>query len=196
MANDNFPRGLWPLELSRGGTVRTSYYRVDTATDLFLGMPVVRASDGEVAPAVIGSNNQILGSIVGFDIAGGILELDPFLDVSDLGDVTVRVAVADDPDQRFLIQEDTGGSALTLAALGTSVTPLYRATSGNTTTGYANLEVDRSTIVADTSGQLVLMETLDQINQDGTQNDFGNYCKLIVRILHHQNRGGAWNTPI
>lgn len=202
MANDDFPRGLFPLDLKWGEGVH--YYKAATAGDIFLYTPVALTANGVVAPVDVASAGavRILGTVVGFtdgapgggnSPGGGLATDDPYLDVSDLGsNPEPYVAVADDPMQLFVLQEDTGGSALTQAAIGTVGQGVWRtAGSGNTTTGYAQLEFDRSTIVTTKSGQFMLLGIMDVRNTDGTINTTGNYCKLIVRIMHHQRGDGA-----
>lgn len=204
MANDNFPRGLVPL---RWPFVSANYYRVGTAVDLFLGMPVELASTGYIGPVPVDSAGavQTIGVVVGF--AGtqkrSIATNDPFLDVSDLtppdpsSDTGDRYAlVVDDPDAEFIVQSDTGGTMATLADAGQAIAGIYRATSGNTSTGWANLELDASTNVAGNSGAFQLLRLHDIVNTDGTENTAGaNYAKWVVRLLNHQKRSGLNPVP-
>lgn len=192
MANDDFPRGLVPF--GPGGPLRVQAYLASTATDLYLGMPVALDANGYAVPADVTAASVSIGAIVGFQdgngagLAGG----DPFLDVSDLGATLLDrpyVLVADHPDQMYLIQEDTGGSALTQAAVGATMFGVYGATSGNDNTGWTRLELDRSGIATTTAGFVTLLQLVDTLNSDGTKNAFGNYAKLKVRLSHHQLSG-------
>lgn len=192
MANDNRPVGLYPLRPAGHSTIPVSVYQMNTGTDLFLYSPVAIAADGLVAAAIVGTAASVayLGSIVGFldENKASIQELDPWFDASDATAARYAI-VADDPNQEFLVQEDTGGAALTQAEVGTVFSMLYLATSGNTTTGIASLELDRSTTVTTTAGQVQLLRLHDALNSDGTANAVGNWGKWVVRILKHQ-RGG------
>ena len=203
MANDSIPRGLVPL---RWPSIPLNVYRVSTGVDLFLGIPVERAADGYIGPINLDSQGavQSIGVVVGFlgTKKAGLATNDPFLDVSDLtpptpsSDTGDRYAlVADDPDQEFVVQEDTGGTALALADNGLVGAMLYRATSGNTDTGWANLEIDASSFAAGNSGVVQLLRLHDLVNTDGTENSVGDYAKWIVRLNNHQKRSGISPVP-
>lgn len=204
MANDDFARGFFPLNWP---DMPVHYYRVSTSADIFLGMPVALASDGYIAAANVASAGAVvtIGVAVGFagTLKRGIATRDPFLDVSDLtppdpsSDTGDRwIAVADDPNQEFLVQEDTGGTALTLAEAGAAIPGLFRASSGNVTTGWANLEIDASEVVASNSGICQLLRLHDSVQTDGTENSVGDYAKWVVRLLHHQKRSGLNPLPV
>ena len=188
MANTEFPRGLFPLIRSAGQTLKTAYFLANTAADIFLGMPVDLGSDGLVAPMGVNTAGAIktIGVVVGFDVNGASFSGDPFLDVSDLGNDTVKLQVCIDPTQEYLMQEDTGGSALTQADAGTVATIIYLTGSGSTSTGWANLMIDRSTVAASGSGQVQLLRLQEIINRDGTQNAAGNFATWVVRLLNNR----------
>lgn len=203
MANTNFRRGLVPRNLNFSKGVH--YYRAGTGDDIFLGAPVTINAAGFCVPTAATSNGALasIGAAVGF-IDGNKAALatnDPFLDVSDIGsDPAPYVAVADDPVQEFIVKEDTGGTALTQADVGLLFPLVFSAdgasaTSGNTTTGWSFLELDRSLGTTTNSGQFQLLGLLDGVNEDGTLASFGNYANLIVRIVHHQKLIGIVPIP-
>jgi len=204
MVNDDFARGFFPLNWPN---MSIHAYRVSTATDIFLGMPVALVSDGYVGVANVVSAGAVvtIGVAVGFagTLKRGIATVDPYLDVSDLtppspsSDTGDRwIMVADDPNQEFLVQEDTGGTALALADAGAAIVGLFRATSGNTDTGWANLEIDADGVVVSNSGICQLLRLHDLVNNDGTENSVGDYAKWVVRLLHHQKRSGLNPLPV
>lgn len=198
MANDDYARGLVPLQWP---SVPCHYYRVATATDIFLGMPVELSSTGFVnAMNVTSAGYQsALGVAIGFagTLKRSIATADPFLDVSDLtppdpsSDTGDRfVLVADDPNQEYYIQGDTGGTLATITAAGESVTLLFRASSGNTSSGWANLEFDASSNAASTAALIQLLRAHDVVNTDGTENTMGaTYQKWVVKFVSHQHGG-------
>ena len=209
MANDNYPR-LMPLKPPGTQTVPANYYRVSTAADIFLGQPVAIAAAGYVVG--IGTPTAattVLGVAIGF--AGvnqrGLATNDPYLDISDLtppdpsSDTGDRyVLVSDDPSQEYLVQEDTGGTALTNAEIGASIDLIYRgavgsAVNGNTDTGWANIEIDASSVVTTTAAFAQLLRVHNAINQDGTENAPGDYGKWVIKFLNPQ-KAGAGLTPI
>lgn len=197
MANDNFPRGLFPLNWPK---TAVHYYRVSSAADVFLGEPVDLASTGYIVGGLAVSTAGIIQSIgvaVGFagPMKKGLATDDPFLDASDLAPLASGleagdrwVAVADDPDQVFIVQGDTGGTIAGLASVGESAALIYSyATSANTDTGWSRLELDASSNTASTGQLLRIVGIHDAVNVDGTDNTAGaNYCKYQVRILTHR----------
>ena len=211
MANDNLPRGLLPLNLGQGAN-SVFYYRVSTggSTDMYHGCPVTLLASGYVVVASPPLMVPILGVAVGF--AGtqkrGLATPDPFLDVSDLipptpsSDTGDRyVLVAHDPQQLFLVQEDTGGTALALADVGAWCDLIYRgataaSVNGDADTGWANLELDASGVVTTTAAPVRILGLADTVNTDGTNNAVGDYAKWIVQIGHHQRAGGDTNAIV
>lgn len=206
MANDNYPRGLVPVNWPK---INAHYYRVGTGVDIFLGEVVDLASTGFITNAIDVSTAgtiQAIGVAVGFagPLKKGLANDDPFLDASDLTTLASGletgdrwILVADDPDQEFIVQGDTGGTLATLAAVGESAALIYRATSGNTNSGWANLELDASTNAASTAQIVVITGLHDAVNVDGTENTAGaNFAKWRVRIQQHRKRGVTAGTAI
>ena len=196
MANDNYARGLVPINWP---DMPVHYYRVQTNNDIFLGEPVDLDSTGFLTNAIaVGTAGivQAIGVAVGFagPLRKGLATDDPFLDASDLTTLASGletgdrwIAVADYPFQEFVVQGDTGGTLAGLADVGNTAALLYRATSGNTTSGWANLELDASTNAVST-GQLVrILKLHDVVNVDGTENTAAaNYTKWVVQIQTHR----------
>lgn len=196
MANDdqiNARGGLIPIQQPYGA-VKYGVYRLgtaDTATPVFRGMPVDLDANGFVVPIAAAQNTYLVGSIMGWadaSKAGIPSSTTSLTQGANLpANTDAWVFVADDPNQEFLIQEDTGGSALTAGNIGHTADFIYRAGSGNTTTGWAYAELDRSTAAASTGGVLSILGLYDHMNSDGTQNAYGNYSKLRVKIARHRN---------
>ena len=195
MANDDFARGLVPLNTNGGRTVNAHYYLATTATDLAIGMPVTLVTGRATRAAVTGAV-PCLGAIIGFSKnKGGSNELKPWLKVSDLSSDDWYVQVADDPDQEFYIQEDTGGTALTATAPQLTISGVYQTTSIDTISGVARLEIDASTAVLTTAQTFKILRLHDVVNTDGTQNALGDYAKWVVMFMHHQKSGGQGDVP-
>lgn len=205
MANDDYARGLVPLNRNPN---YAHYYRASTATDIFLGDTLLLNASGLVgvsSAATIGVEN-LIGVAIGFSgpQKRGLATDDPYLDASDLTTLAAGletgdrlVLVADDPNQEFYVQEDTGGTALALADVGAAINVVYRSTdSGNTTSGWSRSEIDASAVVTTTAAQLQILRLFDGINNDGTNNAVGDYAKWVVKILHHQRGGAANAAPI
>lgn len=195
MANTRKTCGLQPINITSD---KVHFYKAVTGAAYYRGTPVSLNASGYVewAGMSVGTGGvTIVGSIVGFldgkwapgsEAQSGYISANP--DGVDANGY-INVAVADDPSQLFLIEEDTGGSALTVASnfLGGVMTVL--ATSGNTVSGVANVVLDRSNCATAPSSNM----TLQLIKKwDKEDNDYGNYCKWIVRINDHSyNRAQA-----
>ena len=196
MANDDeisARGGMLPVNFPYGN-FRRNLYRLSTSTtaDVFIGQPMgISAGSSAVcipAAASAAGTSKILGSVVGFvDInKAGLpenltsLTQNGFLDRN----TDAFCIISDDPEQLYMIQEDTGGGVLYEGNIGQTGVFVTRTSSGNTLTGYSTAEFDRSTIVATGSGSLQLVGLVDKMNSDGTPNTFGNYGKLLVRIAH------------
>lgn len=201
MANDNYARGLVPVNRR---PISANYYRVSTAADIYIGQPVIIPAAGYVVTATVATDNSVvLGVAIGFagTLKRGVATPAPFLDVSQLtppvpaSDTGDRfVLVADDPNQEFYVQEDTGGTALALADIGASIHLIYRGVAGgevtgNTDTGQVTAELDASSVAATTAGMFTVLRLHDGVESDGTNTAVGDYAKWVVRITHHQKTG-------
>lgn len=208
MANDdqiNAIGGLRPVLRPYGQIQMTAYQLITDGTagkGIFIGQPMDMEanSGGTVDSAVIGDNKQILGPVLGFiDInkAGVPAGLDSLTQQGFLPtNKDAFCLIADDPQQLFQIQEDTGGTSLILGNIGNHATFTVRTNSGSTDTGASWAELDRSDIAADTGGSLVVMGLVDRMNSDGSANTFGNFAKLLVRIVHHRAGGGEQTNAV
>lgn len=169
------------------GNIRINYYEAATGTAMYRFHPADLDANGRVVLATPGSNNYIVGSIVGFlDDAYGPISDDysgylPANPASTNSAGVVNVAVADDPGQFFVIEEDTGGTALDAQAVNAGASFTYLASTGSTVSGIANVVLDRSTVGTGSNQQLRLIGKWDK--QD---NAFGNYCKWIVSVYLHR----------
>jgi len=177
------------------GNFKKSVYRLTTgaaAANVFIGALVDLTAGGEAGFAFdwTASNNAVLGPVVGFtdtDYAALPTAMEtttagPYLP----GNTNAYVIVCDDPMQDFVIQEDTGGTALALADIGLNANPIFRSSSGNTTTGYSTLELDASSVGSGTGGILMIKGISLNMNSDGTRNAVGDYAKWIVRLVRHR----------
>ena len=194
MANDDYARGLVPLNTSGSKNFPKHSYLASTASDIFLGQPVAILSTGLVTGIGESGATVVLGVVAGFNVQGSILETAPFLDVSALTTDQAFVMVYDDPNQEYYIQEDTGGTALTQAEVGATADMVFRATKGNTTTGWINGELDADSVATNTSNLLQILRGRRFVNQDGTNNTLNaDFAKWVVRIMHHQKAGAGQN---
>lgn len=189
MPNTSHITGLRPINQPYG-SVKSNFYEAATGVAFFMYQPVDLDANGRVIVALTGTASTaafILGSIVGLanDAFGppdnaysGYIPANP-ASVNSAG--LVRVAVADDPEQLFVCEEDTGGSALDAQSIGAGVVLTYTATTGNTTSGVANAVLDRSTVATTSDLTIRLIKKWDK-----PDNAFGNWCKWVVKINRHR----------
>lgn len=195
MANDDMIRargGLLPVDYPFGSFKKT-YYRLTTsaAAGYYLGQPMAADANGRVVTLALANSSTVcIGSIVGF-LDTSYEALPSAMETTQAGaylpaNTDAYVAIADDPMQDFVCQEDTGGSALTESNIFNNAAMIFRTSSGDTTTGYSTAELDRSSAGTGTGGFLMIKQIHRHMNSDGTANAPGNYCKWIVRIINHQ----------
>ena len=201
MANINMPSGLAPVMYLNGapwnGQARMYYIASNNGSAFAIGDPVASSGDGDatlgipgVVLATAGVGNKVRGVIVG---AGVTPDGGPYVDPSNLGTIIVPatktkayyVAVCDDPNVIFEIQEGGVGAALTSAAIGTN----YDLLSG-TNNGYlSGWLLDNNSAG---TGATVQLRTLGLARRPG--NVFGTYAKWNVLINNHEIRPGTVGT--
>lgn len=200
MANSDSRFGLRPVGNDGTGGYNSkgrAYFVPSTyATALYIGDPVVATSTSntaaagegnqfapgtlrEINKATAGAGNRVLGSIVGF-------EVDPDnLDKSYNPASTERVVyVADDPDQLFEIQADSG-AAVASTDMGANADLIYTH-GGSTATGLSGAELDTSDMSVAATGQLTILELAKKAD-----NALGTNAKLLVKINYHQKAVGV-----
>lgn len=203
MANDQGKNyGARPFS-SPDSPPKVLYYRVETASTIeyFRGQFVVINSNGRVETVIAGNSSGTVscGVIWGFSdisFAGlptGMASLTQgaFLPVS----TDAYAAVIYDPQQLYIMEEGSSGANLSINSLGTGVSFTYAATTGNTTTGWANSIISTSAQGVTTQNMLQLVNIYNIINNDGTINDVGDFCKWVVRIQRHQFNGACLSLP-
>lgn len=196
MANTDKPFGAKPVSTILGvpwngqfsifyvpGTDGTAIYSGD-----FVEMSGSSDSTGKFPTVKQARANQNLrGVAVGFG-----KDPDQMLNPDDLEEQyraasTARyVAVVDDPDVIFEIQEDSDGGALAATDVGSNVD--ITVGTGNSSTGISAMEIDSSTATTSTA-QLRLMGIVRR-----TGNEIGNYAKWLVRINEHGLRESTYGS--
>lgn len=186
MPNTSKVSGLRPIE-QPFGNIRCNFYEAATGAALYMYQPVDLNSSGRIAAASWNSGNLIVGSVIGFaddsycPLPNPYLASNPSFGYTVNSAGLVKVLVADDPNQHFVIEEDTGGSALDAQSVGAGVSFIFQATTGNNTSGIANAVLDRSGVDTGALQQFRLIKKWDR-----PDNAFGNFCKWVVRINQHR----------
>lgn len=186
MPNTSKVTGLRPIE-QPFGSIRCNYYEAATGAALYMYQPVDLNSSGRITAASWNSGNLIVGSVIGFaddsfcPLPNPYLASNPGFGYTVNSAGLVKVLVADDPNQHFVIEEDTGGSALDAQSVGAGASFIFQATTGNNTSGIANAVLDRSGVDALALQQFRLIKKWDK-----PDNAYGNFCKWVVRINQHR----------
>jgi len=186
----NRPCGLFPV-VEPFGNIKTTVYKANTSKAMFKYDPVQLDANGTVLIADTGGVEMCLGVAIGFlDINGaGLASYDyPYLPAATQS----MVLVCDDPNQKYIMQSDTGGGNLSLTSIGLYADGnWFRLTTGNAVTGISNMELDTSTAGAATNGLVQIRGFLDAVD-----NTTGNWAKVIVQLARPQFAAGKPGTGI
>ena len=97
--------------------------------------------------------------------------------------------VADDPDQLFIIQQDSDANNLVAANLNENCN-LIGFGNGSTTTGVSAVEIDSSSKATTATHQVKLIDFYDVPSNDKTANN----SIFVVKINNHELNGGTGTT--
>ena len=184
MANIDAAFGLRPIAKvgsAPGGTTGTTKYSIGDNT----GDPVKYKNDGtgEVATA----SDALLGVFMGCFYTDPTTGKPTFRNYfpASLSPGDAIAFVADDPDQMFVVQQDSVGSNLVAADLNLNANLIFGA--GSTTTGVSGVEIDSSTGAATATHQVRLIDFYDIPSNDATANN----SELVIKINNHSLNGGT-----
>ncbi len=194
MANDQGKNyGAFPIT-QPDSPPKLLYYTANTAFNIFRGQYVAVNNSGQVQIIAPGDNTSSCGiawdfldtNLAGPPSAMMLTTAGAYLPSGN----NALVGVIYDPQQLYVMEEITGGVALSALSLGQLVNFTYIGTStGNTTTGFATSVIQNSSVSSGTGPLLQLMNVYNIINNDGTVNAPGAACKWVVRIANHQFNG-------
>lgn len=190
MANSDTPFGLRPVGSIHGGPytgpLMKVYFPAGDSTAVYLGGLVKPGGSGDASGIMGVTGNVSTGNAV----IGVLVSLDPLEGAGASGrdSLIYRAAsterygyICADPNAVFEVQEDSGGAALAVTAIGNTA-DLTGFTSGSTTTGISAIEIDSSTATASGDGteDVVILGYVQR--QD---NEVGTNAKLLVRLNNH-----------
>ena len=197
MANANNPIGLRPINDNGtpwSGQGRMVAFPTTQNTNIFLGDPLVPLGGTDafgvpyVGIASAGAGNTILGGFVGIcnGPAGSHYTVTRDLPVYRQASFANYGFVCDDPNQLYIVQEDSVGGAIT-AALGGFANGNLVAGSGSIYTGYSGWQLQSSSVsaAATPTYQLRILGVVR-----GPDNALGANCDWVVRI----NLPALWGT--
>ncbi len=190
MANIDAAFGLRPIAKvgsAPGGTTGTTKYSIgdNQGTAIFTGDPVKYKNDGTVEVAT--ASDALLGVFMGCFYTDPTTGKPTFRNYfpASLSPGDAIAFVADDPDQMFVVQQDSVGSNLVAADLNLNANLIFGA--GSTTTGVSGVEIDSSTGAATATHQVRLIDFYDIPSNDATANN----SELVIKINNHSLNGGT-----
>lgn len=184
MANADRAVGLLPVRHVTGapynGAARVFSTASGDATAIYVGDPVKLSGTSSTINGVVytdvdqaATGDVIVGVVVGVlpDTADSL--------IYRAASTTRRVLVATDPMLEYELQEVSGGTPLTAAAIGLNAN--FVVGSGSTTTGLSGVELDNSTEATTNTLDLQIVGLVARAD-----NEVGEHAKWLVRINRHQ----------
>ncbi len=184
MANVDTPFGLKPVRTVSGLPYNGAVNQYSTASGdsvaIYVGDPVkLSGTSSTVNGLVLTDVDQAATGDVIVGVVVGVLADTNSSTRYRAASTTRIVFVADDPNLLFEIQEVSGGTALTAAAIGLNAN--FVVGTGSTYTGESAVELNNAT--EDTTNTLDL-KIVGFVNRVG--NEVGEHAKWYVRINRHQ----------
>lgn len=188
MANPNNTVGIRPVSDNGtpwSGQGRLVYFPNTQTSNIFLGDPIVPlgGTDAFGVPAVglatAGAGNVILGGFCGImnGPAGSGFTVTRDLPVYRQASIANYGFICDDPNQLYVVQEDSVGGAIAAGVAGFANGNLV-AGAGSTVTGYSGWQLQSSSVaVPNPTGQVKILGTIR-----GPDNAIGVNCDWIVRL--------------
>lgn len=193
MANANAPFGLRPI--SQNGTTWSGQgqlvaFPASQATNIFIGDPLVALGGTDsfgtplVGLATAGAANPILGTMLGISNGpqGSGYTVTRDLPIYRQASILNYGLIINDPDQYYVVQEDSVGGAIAAAVAGYANANLV-AGAGSTITGYSGWQMQSSSVAAagNPTYQLKIMGLLR-----GPDNAIGQYADWVVTLNNPQ----------
>ena len=184
MANADTPFGLRPVSMLDGSPYSASVRVFSTAsgdaTAIYLGDPVILS--GTVSTVNGRDYPDVDQAATGNVIAGVVVGVIPETDASTIyraASTTRLLMVETGADVLFEIQDVSGGTALTTAAIGLNCDFVVAA--GSTTTGQSGVELNNATEATTNTLDLQIVDFVPRAD-----NAAGEHGKWLVRINRSQ----------
>lgn len=184
MANADSPFGLRPVRHRSGAPYNGAFtvYSVAAgdATAIYVGDLVTAAGTAQTINGV--TYADVVQSATGDVFQGVVVGVLP--DTQDslkyrAASTQRLVAVADDPDLMFEIQEVSGGTALTTAAIGLNANVVVAA--GSTVTGMSGMELNNATEATTNTLDVKIQGIVNRAD-----NAAGEHAKWLVSLNRHR----------
>jgi hypothetical protein len=189
MANIDAAFGLRPIAKvgsAPGGTTGTTKYSIadNQSTAIFTGDPVKYKNDGTVEVATAGDAS--CGVFMGCFYTDPTTSKPTFKNYfpASLSPGDAIAFVADDPDQMFVVQQDSVASSLSGANINENANLIFG--SGSTTTGLSGVEIDSSSATTTATLQVRIVSGYDTPSNTISTAAAGNNSVFVVKINNHQ----------
>jgi hypothetical protein len=189
MANIDAAFGLRPIAKvgsAPGGTTGTTKYSIadNQSTAIFTGDPVKYKSDGTVE--VAGAGDASCGVFMGCFYTDPTSSKPTFKNYfpASLSPGDAIAFVADDPDQMFVVQQDSVASSLSGANINENANLIFG--SGSTTTGLSGVEIDSSSATTTATLQVRIVAGYETPSNTISTAAAGNNSVFVVKINNHQ----------
>jgi hypothetical protein len=184
MANADTPFGLRPVRYLSGAPYNGAATVYTTAaadgTAIFIGDPVILSGTAQTVNGVTYADvDQAATGDVITGVVVGVLPETADSTVHRAASTLRRLLVADDPNLVFEIQEVSGGTALTTAAIGLNAN--FVVGSGSSSTGMSGVELNNATEATTNTLDLKIVNIVNRAD-----NEAGEHAKWLVRINRHQ----------
>ena len=195
MPNANTPRGLIPYETIWGqkynGSFNTYYVPSSYATALYIGDPVKMVSgsnDTNGIPAVnlAASGDTVRGIVIGIINGGDMGAMNTVtrdLPVYHPASTAQYLAVVDDPNILFMVQDDASTQATAPNLWAGKNANLTAGSGGSTVTGYSSYQLQASSVATTNTLDLKIIRPLQQAdNTIGTSANTNMNAKWLVKL--------------
>jgi hypothetical protein len=184
MANADRAAGLLPVRYITGAPYNgaADVYSTATgdATAIFLGDPVKLSGTSTTINGVVYADvDQAATGDVIIGVVVGVLPVTNDSLIYRAASTARRLLVATDPSLLYEIQEVSGGTALTAAAIGLNAD--FVVGTGNTITGMSGVELNN---VGEAVTNTLDLQILGLVSR--ADNQVGEHAKWLVRINRHQ----------
>lgn len=184
MANADRAAGFLPVRYITGAPYNgaADVYSTATgdATAIFLGDPVKLSGTSSTINGVVYADvDQAATGDVIIGVVVGVLPVTNDSLIYRAASTARRLLVATDPSLLYEIQEVSGGTALTAAAIGLNAD--FVVGTGSTITGFSGVELNNSGEAVTNTLDLQILGLVSRAD-----NEVGEHAKWLVRINRHQ----------
>lgn len=184
MANADRAAGFLPVRYITGAPYNgaADVYSTATgdATAIFLGDPVKLSGTSSTINGVVYADvDQAATGDVIIGVVVGVLPVTNDSLIYRAASTARRLLVATDPSLLYEIQEVSGGTALTAAAIGLNAD--FVVGTGSTITGFSGVELNN---VGEAVTNTLDLQILGLVSR--ADNEVGEHAKWLVRINRHQ----------